>query len=68
MNMDTCPFCGAELETFEGESFCPDCDRWELEEEIRQADLEAALFHQQEAEQASRPKDNPIFAAGEPPF
>jgi uncharacterized Zn finger protein (UPF0148 family) len=48
-----CENCGGQLEEFEGEPYCPDCTAWEVEEEMRQADAEAADYRQWEAEQAA---------------
>ena len=29
----TCPCCGAPLETYLGDPYCPDCLRWSLDRE-----------------------------------
>jgi hypothetical protein len=53
-----CEHCGGVLECFEGEPYCPDCTRYEAEEQARQADEEAAAFRAAE-EQAARQVEGP---------
>ena len=60
-----CPECGGPLACFEGERYCPDCTRYEVEELARQAAAEAVLLRQAEAEMAGA-DDGP--AADAPPF
>jgi uncharacterized Zn finger protein (UPF0148 family) len=36
-----CEHCGGPLACFGGETYCPDCSRYEAEEQARQADDEA---------------------------
>jgi uncharacterized Zn finger protein (UPF0148 family) len=60
-----CDTCGAPLECFEGEDYCPDCVRYATEELAAEAAAEAALLRRAEAEWAAAgegPDD------GEPPF
>ena len=40
----SCECCGSRLACFEGETYCPDCCRYEAEEQARQADDEARLL------------------------
>jgi uncharacterized Zn finger protein (UPF0148 family) len=42
----SCDCCGGPLASFEGESYCPDCWRFEAEEQARQADDEARRLRQ----------------------
>jgi uncharacterized Zn finger protein (UPF0148 family) len=37
-----CPECGGPLACYEGEPYCPDCTRWGVEEEERQATADLA--------------------------
>jgi hypothetical protein len=53
------------LASYEGERYCPDCTRFEVEELARQADEEAFAFHQAQAK-ANQPDDGP--AGDGPPF
>jgi hypothetical protein len=57
-----CDYCGAALECFEGERYCPDCTRYEVEEQARQADGEAAAFRAAE-EQAACQVEGPADGA-----
>ncbi len=62
--MFTCDECGAPLECFEGEDYCPDCTRAELLREVAAADEEAAVLNR-----LPPPADFPPPPAGdEPPF
>jgi uncharacterized Zn finger protein (UPF0148 family) len=65
--MDTCEHCGADLATFEGEAYCPDCTRWEMEADLEQALDEALALRAAEAEMATA-DDSPTLDAGELPF
>jgi hypothetical protein len=60
-----CEHCGADLECFDGERYCPDCTRYEVEGQARQADEEAAAFRKAE-EQAACQVEEP--AGGAYPF
>jgi uncharacterized Zn finger protein (UPF0148 family) len=44
-----CESCGGPLASFEGERYCPDCTRYEVEELARQADDEARVLRQAQA-------------------
>ena len=50
--------CGTRLVCFDGESYCPDCTRYEAEELARQADDEARLLRQAQTH-AARPDESP---------
>jgi uncharacterized Zn finger protein (UPF0148 family) len=65
-----CENCGGQREEFEGETYCPDCTSWELEEEVRQVNAEAADFRQGQAERAAVDLAAPLRwpAAQELPF
>jgi uncharacterized Zn finger protein (UPF0148 family) len=39
-----CENCGSSLESYEGECFCPECTRYEVEELARQADDDARVL------------------------
>jgi uncharacterized Zn finger protein (UPF0148 family) len=41
-----CTDCGGPLACYEGERYCPDCTRYEVEELARQADEEARAIRQ----------------------
>ena len=60
-----CADCGCPLACFEGEPYCPDCTRYEVEGLARQADGEARLLRQAEA-LAAWPDEGP--AGDGPPF
>jgi uncharacterized Zn finger protein (UPF0148 family) len=60
-----CEHCGEALACYEGELYCPECTRYEVEELARQADAETAAFSlalAQAAPAANRP------AGDEPPW
>jgi hypothetical protein len=61
-----CTECGGRLECFEGERYCPDCTRYEVEEAARQALDEALVLRTAEAAGARPDGSGP--AAGELPF
>jgi uncharacterized Zn finger protein (UPF0148 family) len=48
-----CDTCGGPLACFEGEWYCPDCTRYEVEELAAEAAAEAALLRRAEAEWAA---------------
>jgi uncharacterized Zn finger protein (UPF0148 family) len=60
-----CEHCGSPLECFEGEDYCPDCLRYEVEELAAEAAEEAARFRRAEAEWAGADEGPP---GGELPF
>jgi uncharacterized Zn finger protein (UPF0148 family) len=60
-----CDCCGGPLASYEGEHFCPDCTRFEIEELARQADDEARILRQFQA-QAEQTYEGP--ADDGPPF
>jgi uncharacterized Zn finger protein (UPF0148 family) len=60
-----CDECGGALACYEGEHYCPDCTRYEVEQLAHQADDEAHLLRQVQA-QADQPDDGP--ADDELPF
>jgi uncharacterized Zn finger protein (UPF0148 family) len=47
--MYECECCGGPLEHYEGEAYCPDCTRYEVEEAARQATAEAVQLREAEA-------------------
>jgi uncharacterized Zn finger protein (UPF0148 family) len=53
-----CTDCGAPLACYEGEHYCPDCTRYEAEELARQADEEARVLRQFQA-QADQADEGP---------
>jgi uncharacterized Zn finger protein (UPF0148 family) len=60
-----CPECGSRLECFDGEPYCPDCTRYEIEREAARALDEAVRLRRAEAEWAAA-GEGP--ADGGPPF
>jgi uncharacterized Zn finger protein (UPF0148 family) len=60
-----CEDCGGPLACYEGEFYCPDCTRYEAEELARQADDEARVLRQFQA-QADHPDEGP--AGDGPPY
>jgi uncharacterized Zn finger protein (UPF0148 family) len=62
---ENCPDCGGPLACFEGEHYCPDCTRYEVEREAQQATAEAVLLRQAEAEMAAA-DDGPAGGEGPP--
>jgi hypothetical protein len=58
-----CTCCGGPLACFEGERYCPDCTRYEVEELARQADEEAHQLRQVQA-QADQPDEGPAGPEG----
>jgi uncharacterized Zn finger protein (UPF0148 family) len=48
-----CTDCGAHMACYEGETNCPDCKRYEIEEEAARALDEAVRLRQLEAEMAA---------------
>ena len=57
---DLCECCGGPLASFEGESFCPECTRWETVVLAEEADDEARGERMQPAPaQEEGPADGP---------
>jgi uncharacterized Zn finger protein (UPF0148 family) len=48
-----CPECGSRLECYEGQRYCPNCTRYEVEEQARQALDEALALRAAEAKAAA---------------
>jgi hypothetical protein len=57
-----CEHCGAPLECFDCERYCPDCTRYALEVQARPADEEAAAFRRAGG-QAAQPDEGPAEGA-----
>jgi hypothetical protein len=61
----TCEHCGEALACFEGEWYCPECTRYDVEELARQADRDAAALRLVPAPSAG---DDQAPAGDGPPF
>ena len=65
MKRETCPHCGAPLASFEGETFCPDCTAWTIEQAALEALDEALACRAAEAAALALPEAD---AGDELPF
>jgi uncharacterized Zn finger protein (UPF0148 family) len=61
-----CNNCNGPLARFEGEHYCPECTRYEVEQLAQQAEDEAHVLHLLEQEQPG-PDGEPV-EDNEPPY